>query len=92
MGTVLQWSAELVVMHAIEEELSPRQIVDAVLTLAQVAERHRVIETGPTASNTVWYAKCSCSLRFQSSSVAEAQNAQQAHLAAVLYDTSQEKL
>jgi hypothetical protein len=84
--TVLQWSAELVVMNAIEEDLSPRQIADAVLKLAHGAEQHRITETGPTSSNTIWYAKCSCSTRFQASSVEAACNAQQAHLAALLYD------
>ena len=62
--TVLQWSAELVVMHAIEENLSPRQISDAVLKLALGAEQHRVVETGPHLSLPIWYAKCSCTIPF----------------------------
>lgn len=87
--SVLQWNAELTVMHALEDELRARDIADAVLALAHADRYHSISETGPTSSNTVWYAKCSCTLRFQASSVDEAMNAQQAHVAAVLYEVSQ---
>lgn len=66
-------------------ELGPREIADEALAVVHLADCHRLVETGPTNVNTVWYARCGCRARFEDGTVQDAIGRQYAHQAEVVF-------